>query len=119
MPAAPHLGHSDTSAHVDAFIAVQPGHQSADLLAEHRCQRRGLRLDQHNVDSQSTQAGRHLATDESGADHHRAVRLRRVPAQSQALVEGTQHPDSLQIGKRRNAPWHQACRDDEFVVAQR
>ena len=33
------VGHPDAAAHVDALGAVQPGHQLADLLAEHRRQR--------------------------------------------------------------------------------
>ena len=40
-------------------------------------------------------------------------------AQREALVERAQHPDAVQVGKRRNAPRHQAGRDDEFVIAQR
>ena len=37
-------------------------------------QRRRLRLDQHHVDAEPAQAGRHLAADEPGADHHRVLR---------------------------------------------
>ena len=59
------LGHPDAAAHVDTLGAVQPGHQLADLLAEHRRQRRRLRFDQHDVDAHAAQAGRHLAADES------------------------------------------------------
>ena len=40
---------ADTSAHVDALGSVQPRHQRADLLAQHRRQRRGLRFDEHDV----------------------------------------------------------------------
>ena len=68
------LGDPDAAAHVDALGAVQPGHQRADLLAEHRRQRCRLRLHQDDVDAQLAQAGRHLAADEPGADDDRVPR---------------------------------------------
>ena len=98
---------------------MQPRHQPADLRTEDRCQRRGLRLNQYDVDTQPTQAGCHLTADETRADHNRVPRGRRVFAQREAFVERAQHPDAVQVGKRRNAPRHQAGRDHEFVIAQR
>ena len=59
------LGDADAAAHVDALGAVQPGDQLTDLLAEHRGQRRGLRLDEHHVDAELAQARRDLAADEA------------------------------------------------------
>ena len=96
---------------------MQPGHQLADLLAEHRRQRRRLRLDQHDVDAELAQARRHLAADEAGADDHGVPGRAGVLAQRQALVERPQHADALEVGERRNALGHQARRDDQLVVA--
>ena len=59
------LGDPDAAPHVDALGAVQPRDQLADLLAEHRGQRRRLRLDEHDVDPELAQARRHLAADET------------------------------------------------------
>ena len=77
-----------------------------------------LRLDQHHVHPEAAQAGRHLAADETGADDDGAPRGGRVLAQRHALVERAQHPNALEVGKRRNAPRHQPGGDDEFVVAE-
>ena len=112
------LGHPDAAAHVDALGAVQPRHQLADLLAEHRRQRRRLRFHQHDVDAHAAQAGRHLAADEPGADDDRAPRGAGLLAQRQALVERPQHVDALEIRERRNALGHQAGRDDQLVVGE-
>ena len=51
MIGLPDLGHTDAAAHVDAFGPVQPGHQCADLLAEHRRQRRRLRFYENDIDA--------------------------------------------------------------------
>lgn len=56
MRVTAHLCHPDAEAHVDDLGAVQPGHQLADLLAKHRGQRGGLRLDQHHVHAQAAPA---------------------------------------------------------------
>jgi hypothetical protein len=117
--AAADLSHPDVGPHIDTLGAVQASHQRTDLLAKHRGQRRRLRLDQDDVDTQAAQTGRHLTTAESRADHHGAVRRGGVPAQGEAFVKRPQHPDPLQVRECRNAPRHQACRDDEFVISQR
>ena len=118
VPLSAHLGDPDTEADVDALVAMQPRHQFADLLAEHRGQRLRLRLDQHDVHPDAAQAGGHLTADETGADDHGVPRGRCVFAQRHAFVERPQHPNALEIGKRRNAPRHQAGRDHQLVVAE-
>jgi hypothetical protein len=95
---------------------VQPGHQLTDLRTKHRRQRRRLRLDERHVDPDLPQAGRHLAADEPRPDDHRVLGRSGVSTQRQALLEGAQHPDALEVRQRRNALGHQASRDDQFVV---
>ena len=116
MPA--HLVHPDAAAHVDTLGPVQPGHQRADLLAEHRRQRSRLRFHQNDIHSHAAQARRHLAADEAGADDHGLLRRTRVLAQRDALLEGAKHPDAFEIRERRNRLGHQPGRDDQFVVAE-
>ena len=86
----------DAAAHVDALGAVQPGHQRADLLAEHRRQRRRLRFDQNDIHAEAAQARRHLASDEARADHDRAAAP--TPACSRSAMlssKDRKHPDAL------------------------
>ena len=102
------VGDADAAAHVDALGAVQPGHQLADLLAEHRRERCRLRFHQDDVDAQPAQAGRHLAADEPGADDDRIPRRRRPRSRSARLssndrstwMPGRSGNDGMRLGTR-------------------
>ena len=115
---AAYPSHTDAGAHVHALGAVQPGDEFADLLAEHRRQRSGLRLDQHHVHPEAAQARGNLAADEPGADDDRTPRTPGVLTQRERLVEGAQNVDAVQIGQRWDAPRHQSGGDHQIVVAQ-
>ena len=120
VPVAAHLRHPDADADVDALVAVQPRHQFADLLAEHRGQRRRLRLDQHHVHAEAAQAGRHLAADEAGADDDGLpappTRARAAPCSRRTTAAPGCPPDPGKLGMRRGT---KPGRDDQFVVAER
>ncbi|CNV14591.1 Uncharacterised protein [Mycobacterium tuberculosis] len=118
MPLATYLGHCHTRANINALIAMEPRHQLADLLAQHRGQRRRLRLNQHHIHTETAQTGSHLAADETGPHHHGVPCGGCMLAQCHALVERPEHPNAIKVGKRWNTPGHQTSRDDELVVAE-
>ena len=115
---SPDLGNADPAPHVHPFRAVQPCDQRSDLLAQHRGQRRWLRLDQDDIDAEPAQARGHLTADEPRADHDRVPRRRGPLAQGEALVDRAQDVDTLDVRERRNALGHQACCDHQLVVAE-
>ena len=102
------LGDPDAAAHVDAFGAVQPRHQRADLLAEHRRERCRLRFHQDDIDAQPAQAGRHLAADEPGADDDRTAapspprsRSARLSSKDRSTwMPGRSGNDGMRLGTR-------------------
>jgi hypothetical protein len=86
---------------------VQPGDQGAHLLTEHRGQRGGLRLDQHDGDPELAQTGGDLAADETGADDHRVAAEDACPrsASASSSERSTRMPsssgnDGIRLGTR-------------------
>ena len=108
----------DTGTQVDPLAGVQPGDESADLLAEHGRERRRLRLHQHHVETTGPHARRQLAADEPRPDDQCPLALGEVRAQRQAFVDGPENVDAREVGQTRYPPRHEAGGDHQFVVAE-
>ncbi|SLD66853.1 Uncharacterised protein [Mycobacteroides abscessus subsp. massiliense] len=118
-PVLPFHGvHADAHPNVHTLVAVQPGHQVPELLADSRQQRRRLRLHQDHLNSVGPQGGRHLAADETCPDDDRPPRVLGVATQREAVVGRAQYMNTSQVWESRNATGHQTGRDDHLSVLQ-
>jgi hypothetical protein len=109
-----------TAAQVDAVLSVEPGADGPHLRSEHARQRRWLRLDDHDVESEAPSGGRNFQSNESGSDHRNAGVGLKCRANGQGIVERSQDVNARKLVRYRTEPArHCASRDDQAAELER